>query len=94
MSAFKYVDVLASISISKGVARLEFGMHSDPEDESLEGVESVSKICMPLDGILRMHSTLNQVITRLQNDGVLVKQGEEKNSAENSTIDLENISKN
>jgi hypothetical protein len=91
MSSFKYADVLASVSISKGVARLDFGLHIDPEDESLEGVESVSKVCLPLDGLIRMYNTLSQVVERLQEDGVLVKQDNDDSDA---TLSVNDISKN
>lgn len=94
MSSFKYADVLASVSISKGVARLDFGMHSDPDDESIEGISSVAQVAMPLDGMIRMYNTLSQVVERLQNDGVLVKQEQDDNSTTTPELTISDHNKN
>lgn len=67
-----FTDGLTNITIIDGVARFDF-VGFAPTNEDPKAIKTVGSVAMSVQGLLRMHGQLNDLVKKLIEQGVLKK---------------------
>lgn len=77
-----YVDGVETIHLLNGTVRLDMFSLQPPQEGEKPAPHTFERVIMPIQSFLNMHTTMQQIVEKLLQDGIITSNTEPKNNWE------------